>query len=127
MDPIRVLVAEDHFDLRHLLDLSLVSHGLTVITAVDGQDALEKLEQARPDVLVTDLVMPRLDGLDLVLKLRDMPGYERLPVLLLTALPDHARSVLLSSLPRTRVMAKPPTLRDLEPVIIDLVGRSGPQ
>lgn len=118
---VRVLVVEDYTDLRHLLDLALSRSEMEVVTAVDGADALEKLDEARPDVIVTDLIMPRLDGLHLVQEVRDRPAYAHVPVLLLTAVPTDARAVELSGLPRTYVMTKPPHLRDLEPVIRDLL------
>lgn len=123
MAPIRVLVVEDHSDLRQILDLSLSRGDMEVVTAVDGADALEKLDAARPDVLLTDLLMPGMDGLRLLQEVRDRPGYESLPVLLLTAIPHAARAQELGGLPRTYVMAKPPKLRDIEHVILELLER----
>lgn len=123
MDPIRVLVVEDRAELLRLLQLSLGSAGMQVAAAVDGEDALEKLAEARPDVLLTDLMMPRVDGLQLVLRIRETPGYEDLPVLLLTALPEDDRSVMLAALPRTKVVGKPPLFGALVPLIAELVGR----
>lgn len=123
MDPIRVLVVEDRAELLRLLQLSLGSAGMQVVAAVDGEDALEKLAEARPDVLLTDLMMPRVDGLQLVLRIRETPGYEDLPVLLLTALPEDERSVMLAALPRTKVVGKPPLFGALVPLIAELVGR----
>ena len=104
-----------------VIDLHLEQGGFEVIQAVDGQDALEKIDAARPDVLVTDMRMPRLDGLGLVRSLRENPRYAELPVLLLTSTPDDERATALLELPLTTVMAKPPTWRELVPTIRNLV------
>lgn len=118
---IRILLAEDQGDLRFVIDLHLEQGGFEVTQAVDGQDALEKIDAARPDVLVTDMRMPRLDGLGLVRSLRENPRYAELPVLLLTGTPDDERATALLELPLTTVMAKPPTWRELAPAIQKLV------
>lgn len=120
-DIIRVLLAEDHTDLRRLIEMHLDQGGFDVVQACDGQDALEKIDDAHPDVLVTDMRMPRLDGLGLVQALRADPRYAELPVLLLTATPEDPRADELLHLPLTTVMAKPPTWRELVPNIQMLV------
>ena len=125
MDAVRVLVAEDHSDLRRLLDLTFENSGMEVVTACDGQDALDKLDEARPDVLVTDLIMPRLDGLELVRRVRERPAYAELPVLLLTAAPRDPRARAIEGMPRTRSMVKPPRLRDLGSALLELIGPQG--
>ncbi len=56
-----------------------------VVTAVDGQDALEKARSRAPDVVVTDLMMPRMDGLTLARHLKHDPSLSRVPVVMLTA------------------------------------------
>lgn len=56
-----------------------------VVTAVDGQDALEKARSRTPDVVVTDLMMPRMDGLTLAKQLKHDPHLARVPVVMLTA------------------------------------------
>ena len=72
--------------IRHLLTEALERSGYRVVAAPDGQEALELLDEARPDVLLTDMVMPRVDGLALLRAVRSTPGYESLPVLVYTAL-----------------------------------------
>lgn len=84
--PCRILLAEDDAMIRHLLTEALERSGYRVVAAPDGQEALELLDEARPDVLLTDMVMPRVDGLALLRAVRSTPGYESLPVLVYTAL-----------------------------------------
>ncbi len=78
-----VLVVEDDPGVRTTLDQLLRFEGYRVLTAVDGQEALDLLERHRPDLAVVDVVMPRLDGLALCRMLRRRG--DRLPVLVLTA------------------------------------------
>ena len=63
---------------------------VTVITASDGMDALEKLPHAHVDVLITDLNMPNMDGFELIRALRENPEYKELPVIILSSLSDDA-------------------------------------
>ncbi len=66
---IRVLVADDEENQRAGLAKMIQSWGFVVETAFDGQDALEKVTQAPPHVLITDLMMPRMDGFELLKRL----------------------------------------------------------
>lgn len=71
----RVLVAEDNPAVREFVSRSIGSMGCKVATAADGQDALDKLAAETFDVLVTDIVMPNVDGIALAMKaVRDYPG-----------------------------------------------------
>ena len=79
----RVLVAEDDRSVRESLRRSLVFNGFDVAVAVDGADALAQLHRARPEALVLDVMMPRVDGLEVCRTLR--AAGDDLPILALTA------------------------------------------
>ncbi|APA95594.1 response regulator transcription factor [Nocardia seriolae] len=79
----RILVADDDRAVRESLRRSLTFNGYTVDLAVDGLDALEKTAGQRPDALVLDVMMPRLDGLEVCRRLRSTG--DDLPILVLTA------------------------------------------
>jgi two-component system chemotaxis sensor kinase CheA len=81
-----VLVAEDSITSRVLLKNVLEAAGYNVVTAVDGQDALAKVKSAEPDVLVSDVEMPNLDGFGLTEKVRKIDRFANLPVILVTSL-----------------------------------------
>ncbi len=81
----RVLVVEDDTSLLRLLELRLTVDGYTTRTAVDGVDALQTLGGWLPDVIVTDVMMPRLSGLSLCRAVRRDPRTARVPIILLTA------------------------------------------
>ncbi|MET0424432.1 MAG: SpoIIE family protein phosphatase, partial [Actinoplanes sp.] len=89
----RVLVADDNADMRDYLSRLLRSAGYTVSEVGDGQDALDAARGAAPDLIVSDVMMPRLDGLQLVQALRADPRTASVPVLLLSARAGQESSI----------------------------------
>lgn len=81
-----ILVADDSFTSRSLLKSILETAGYTVMTANDGQEAWNQLKQHRFDLLVSDVEMPKMDGFNLTLKVRNDAVLSTLPVILVTAL-----------------------------------------
>lgn len=70
--------------MRKMVSFTLAGAGYQVVEAVDGQDAYEKAQQQRFDLVLTDQNMPRLDGLGLTRKLRDHPNFVSTPILVLS-------------------------------------------
>lgn len=81
----RVLIVEDDTSLLRLLELRLTVDGYATRTAVDGVDGLQTLAGWLPDVIVTDVMMPRLSGLSLCRAVRRDPRTAAVPIILLTA------------------------------------------
>lgn len=81
----RVLLCDDEIHILRAAEFKLKKAGYDVRIAGDGQEAWEAIEQQKPDILVTDCQMPRLDGFGLVQRVRENPDTEDLPVLMLTA------------------------------------------
>ena len=86
----RVLVVDDSPVIRNLITVNLELEGFEVITAFDGQDALEKITQGLPDAMTIDAVMPRLDGFDTVARLRADPRTAHLKIAMVTACAQEA-------------------------------------
>ncbi len=80
-----VLIAEDNPALLRVTRFAIERAGYDVDTAVDGNEALEKLRANRYDLLITDQQMPRLTGVELIRAARDLPHFADTPVILLTA------------------------------------------
>lgn len=80
----RVLVAEDHADTRQLLRLLLERRGFDVLEAADGEEAVRLVETARPDLVLLDSGLPRLDGLAVTRRLREREQAPRLPIVFLS-------------------------------------------
>lgn len=81
----KILVVEDIADTRDMLALMLRVEGYIVYTAVDGEEALKLLETHCPDLIITDINMPRLDGLELIKLVRQLPECRELPIIVMTA------------------------------------------
>ncbi|GAP25215.1 chemotaxis protein CheY [Gluconobacter frateurii NBRC 101659] len=79
-----ILIVDDSRTIRKLLSDTLEAVGHTVCQAEDGIDALDALEKFSPEIIITDLNMPRMDGLELVKKLRHINTTKFLPILFLT-------------------------------------------
>ncbi len=80
-----VLVIEDDPDIRELLSFSLLKEGWAVVMSGDGESGLESLLEADPDCVVLDIMLPGMDGLDVLRTIKAEPSHRRLPVILTTA------------------------------------------
>lgn len=80
-----VLVADDDFDLRTIVTDLLTSSGYAILSASNGEEALEIATAQRPDLVVLDISMPRMDGYTVVKHLRENPETSRMPIIAFTA------------------------------------------
>jgi len=81
----RILVVDDEIYIVHILDFSLGMEGYEVITALDGEQALEKARECKPDLIVLDIMMPKMDGYETCKALKADPETKDTPVILLSA------------------------------------------
>jgi len=81
----RILVVEDHEPLLTAIKGILEGEGYTVFTATDGEDGLQKMDNARPDLIVADIMMPRMDGYAFYETVRERPEWVPIPFIFLTA------------------------------------------
>lgn len=81
-----ILIAEDHADSREALRTLLEATGYRVFTAEDGAEAVEQALAVHPDLIIMDIMMPRLDGLDATRQIRSRSEFDRVPILALSAL-----------------------------------------
>ncbi len=82
----RILIADDNDANRELLEAYLVNVECEIETSVDGQDTLQKVESFRPDLVLLDVMMPKLSGFEVCKKIKDDPETKRVMVLMVTAL-----------------------------------------
>jgi adenylate cyclase len=87
-DPPRILIVDDNPTNREVLQVRLNSQGYEVITAVDGEDALAKVREFEPDLVLLDVMMPKLDGISVVKQLKQDSKLRFIPVILVTAKAD---------------------------------------
>jgi len=79
-----LLIVDDSAAMRQLITFTVKDAGHEVLLAENGREALEKLKNARVDMVITDLNMPEMDGITLITELRKMADYKFIPILMLT-------------------------------------------
>jgi two-component system alkaline phosphatase synthesis response regulator PhoP/two-component system response regulator VicR len=85
MDKKRILVVDDERHIVRLVQVNLERAGYEVLTAFDGVEALEKVKTESPEMIVLDVMMPRMDGFEVLKNLQSDPRFQNIPVIMLTA------------------------------------------
>lgn len=83
--PRKILAVDDEKHIVRLVQVNLERQGYQVVTANDGKEALQKVEEEHPDLLVLDVMMPYMDGFEVLQNLRRNPNTANIPVIMLTA------------------------------------------
>ncbi|MGH1393871.1 MAG: response regulator transcription factor [Trichormus sp.] len=122
--PLTILVVDDDLGTRLSISDYLELSGYSVITANDGQEALAMVEEYQPDLIVTDIVMPRMNGYELVRRVRQKPNFRLLPVILLTARTKTQERILGYQSGCDLYLPKPFELEELAAAIHNLLERS---
>ncbi|MCM0591744.1 MAG: response regulator transcription factor [Gloeotrichia echinulata IR180] len=122
--PLTILVVDDDLGTRLSISDYLELSGYSVITANDGQEALMMVEEYRPDLIVTDIVMPQMNGYELVRRVRQQPPFRLLPVILLTARTKTQERILGYQSGCDLYLPKPFELEELAAAIRNLLERS---
>ena len=125
-----LLVVEDIPDILKLLEATLTFKGHRVVTARNGEEALEAMARERPALIITDILMPKMDGFSLVHRLRINPETRDIPVVFLSATyvaPEDKAFALTIGV--TRFIEKPVALNEFVPIIEKLLkqGAHAPQ
>lgn len=89
---VKILIVDDDPDIRGVVSTILESHSYQVVTAGDGEEGLSKLKDERPDLLILDLLMPKMDGFGVLKELQDprLAKYRNIPILILTSIKEDA-------------------------------------
>jgi two-component system, OmpR family, alkaline phosphatase synthesis response regulator PhoP len=123
MMPQRVLICDDEIHIVRAAEFKLQRAGYEVEIAGDGQEAWERILARRPDLLVTDCQMPRLDGLGLIRRLRENSATRDLPVLMLSAKGFEIRAEdLARDWNVLKLIAKPFSPRELLQIVQSILG-----
>lgn len=86
----RILIVDDERHMRDMLEAILKKEGHDTLIAADGIEAMEVLEQQKPDLVILDVMMPRMDGFQVAERLKSNSATESIPIIMMTALHDHA-------------------------------------
>ena len=81
----RVVIADDDPDIRRLVEMTVTNAGCDVTVASDGEEALERVRASKPDLVILDVLMPRMDGWEVARALKSDPATREVPVMFLTS------------------------------------------
>ena len=109
----KILVADDEAHILHVVSLKLRNAGYDVITAVDGEEALELCIAEQPDLLITDYQMPIMTGLELCKRIRALPQTAKMPAIMLTARGFDIEPGEMAAAGIATVLAKPFSPREV--------------
>jgi two-component system response regulator MprA len=120
------VLGEDSPDVQGIVRHALEADGCEVIAAADGAETLRVLEDHEPDLLILDLMMPRLSGVEVLRELRAAGRLERLPVLVLTARSTEGEMTACLEIGARDFVTKPFLLRELRTHVHALLGFEQP-
>jgi CheY-like chemotaxis protein len=122
--PLRVLLVEDSEDILFIMKTELEWAGLQTETASNGQRGLELAEQWLPDVIVSDIHMPGLDGMEFVQKARQIPGLADVPAIALTGTTEEKARQEFLAVGFNAIATKPVDPADLHALIYKVAQKS---
>ena len=124
--PATVLIAEDNPDITRLLHLALRKH-FKVVAAPDGAQAIKLLERFQPDLVITDLMMPEVDGMELTEIIKRDPRYQATPILMLSARDGVEDEMVARGYPADAYMSKPFSTRKLSKLARSIIEQKAVQ
>ncbi len=110
---LKILVVDDEKDIVDLVSARLARERYQVVTAFDGEEALERVRSADPDVVILDLVMPKLNGLEVLKRLREDPSGKWRPVIIVSANSEMESIKKCYDLEADLYLTKPTTMENL--------------
>ena len=102
-----ILVADDSASMRQMISFTLNQAGYQILEAVDGKDALEKIKKTTVNMLLTDLNMPNMNGIELIQAVRALPKYKFIPIVMLTTESDQSKKTAGKQAGATGWIVKP--------------------
>jgi CheY-like chemotaxis protein len=118
-----VLIVDDYAPNHRLMSFVLEQHGYAVVAAFDGQQALDRLENAPVDLVLTDLTMPKVDGLALTRAIRTDARFANTPIIIVTASTREHDQVRASGIGVDAFLTKPVDSEDLVYAVSRLIAR----
>lgn len=121
----RILIVDDDPDMLELLRLTLIEAGFSISTAGTGEEGLRMAQRSPPDLMVLDLLLPRMNGFSVCEQLRRNPSTASLPVLMITVLPGEFPRLVGIEAGVNAYLSKPFRMEAFVSCVGDLIGRVG--
>ncbi len=120
----RIVVIEDETDILEVIAYNLKREGYDVVTSTSGEDGLDKIEKTKPNLVVLDLMLPEVDGIELCRKLKSDPVTQAIPVIMVTAKGEESDVVLGLGVGADDYVTKPFSPRELTARVKAVLRRS---
>jgi len=119
----KILIVEDNPQNMRVARMSVRSHGYSLLEATNGDEALEKAVRDKPDLIIMDIQLPKMSGLEVTERLRQMPGFRSIPIIAVTAHAmrgDKERAIAAGC---DAYLSKPINTRELPKVVAQMLSR----
>jgi len=117
----KILIAEDNPRNMKLLRVTLRPHGYTILEATDGEQALEAAIKEKPDLVIMDMQLPKVSGLEVTKRLRQIPAFAHIPIIAVTAYAMKGDRDKFIDAGCDAYLAKPVNTRELPGVVAELL------
>ncbi len=122
----KVLVVDDELFVRQLIAIKLGRCGLDVIEATNGLEAIERARSESPDIILMDVMMPKMNGFEACERLKSDPETSRIPILMLTARGEQTSQEKGLALGATGYLSKPFSPQKLADLVLDILKTDNP-
>jgi two-component system cell cycle response regulator DivK len=119
----KVLVVEDNPKNMRLIKMVLVNKGYSLLEATDGEEALAVAVEGRPDLIIMDIQLPKMNGLEVTRRLRQTPGFSQVPIIALTASAMEGDRDKIIEAGCDAYVSKPIDTRQLPEVVAEMLRR----
>ena len=119
----KILVVEDNPQNMMVILMTLRQYGYNLLEAVDGEEALQVAERERPDLILIDIQLPKVDGFEVTRRLRQMPAFSSIPIVALTAHAMKGDEERIIGAGCDDYLAKPFSIYELRRVVAEMLSR----
>ena len=121
MEKKKILIVEDNAQNMKVMVMTLRPHGYTILQAMDGEAALEVAVKEKPDLIMMDIRLPKIDGVDVTKRLRCMPEFSTTPIIAITAYAMKGDKERFLAAGCDEYISKPIDTRQLPKVVADML------
>ena len=117
----KILIVEDNAQNMRLIEMVLGAKGYRLLKATNGEEALETVSRDKPDLIITDIQLPKTDGLELTKRLRQMPALNHIPIIAITAYAMKGDKERIIGAGCDAYLSKPISTRQLPVVVAEML------
>ncbi len=117
----KILIVEDNPQNMEVTLMTLRGQGYTLLEAVDGEEALKVADREKPDLILIDMHLPKIDGLEVIRRLRQIPAFSHVPIIALTAYAMRGDEERITGAGCDAYLAKPLRIHELRSTVAEML------